>query len=53
MNVIGLSAYCHESAACLLQDGRLVAVEMQPVFGEVFALRATTGGRPDARQALC
>src|SRR5919109_4069251 len=25
MNIVGLSAYYHESSACLLQDGRLVA----------------------------
>ncbi len=35
MNVIGLSAYYHESAACLLQDGRLVAAAEEERFSRL------------------
>jgi carbamoyltransferase len=35
VNVIGISAYDHESAACLLQDGRLVAAAEEERFSRV------------------
>ncbi len=35
MNIIGLSAFYHESACCLLQDGRLVAAVAEERFSRV------------------
>jgi len=35
VNVIGLSAYYHESACCLLQDGRLVAAAEEERFSRI------------------
>ncbi len=35
MNVIGISAYYHESACCLLQDGRLVAAAEEERFSRI------------------
>ena len=35
MNVIGISAFYHESACCLLQDGRLVAAAEEERFSRV------------------
>jgi carbamoyltransferase len=35
MNVIGISAFFHESACCLLQDGRLVAAAEEERFSRV------------------
>ena len=35
MNIIGLSAFYHESACCLLQDGRLVAAVSEERFSRV------------------
>ena len=35
MNVLGLSAFFHESACCLLQDGRLVAAAEEERFSRV------------------
>jgi carbamoyltransferase len=35
MNVIGLSAFYHESSCCLLQDGRLVAAALEERFSRV------------------
>ncbi len=32
MNIVGISAYYHEAAACLLQDGRLVAAAAEERF---------------------
>ncbi len=32
MNILGISAYYHDSAACLLQDGRLVAAAQEERF---------------------
>lgn len=46
MNIIGLSAYYHDSAACLLRDGRLVAAAHE----ERFTRRKHDAGFP--RQAL-
>ncbi|HWM89209.1 MAG TPA: carbamoyltransferase [Thermoanaerobaculia bacterium] len=35
MNIVGLSAFFHESACCLLQDGRLVAAAEEERFSRV------------------
>lgn len=35
MNIIGLSAFYHESACCLLQDGRLVAAAAEERFSRL------------------
>ncbi|MCB1054666.1 MAG: carbamoyltransferase [Acidobacteria bacterium] len=35
MNILGLSAFFHESACCLLQDGRLVAAASEERFSRV------------------
>lgn len=35
MNVVGLSAFFHESACCLLQDGRLVAAAEEERFSRI------------------
>ena len=35
MNVVGISAFYHESACCLLQDGRLVAAAEEERFSRV------------------
>ena len=35
MNVVGISAFFHESACCLLQDGRLVAAAEEERFSRV------------------
>ena len=35
MNLLGLSAFFHESACCLLQDGRLVAAAEEERFSRV------------------
>src|SRR6185295_9485266 len=35
MNVIGISAFFHESACCLLRDGRLVAAAEEERFSRV------------------
>ena len=35
MNVVGLSAYYHESACCLFQDGRLVAAAEEERFSRI------------------
>ncbi len=35
MNIIGLSAFYHESACCLLQDGRLIAAASEERFSRV------------------
>lgn len=35
MNIIGLSAFYHESACCLLQDGKLVAAAAEERFSRV------------------
>lgn len=35
MNILGLSAFFHESACCLLQDGRLVAAAEEERFSRV------------------
>jgi carbamoyltransferase len=32
MNVLGISAYYHDSAACLLRDGRIVAAAQEERF---------------------
>jgi carbamoyltransferase len=32
MNILGISAYYHDSAACLVQDGRLVAAAQEERF---------------------
>jgi len=32
MNILGISAYYHDSAACLLQDGRIVAAAQEERF---------------------
>ena len=29
MNILGISAYYHDSAACLVQDGRIVAAAQE------------------------
>ena len=35
MNILGLSAYYHESACCLLQDGRLLAAAEEERFSRI------------------
>lgn len=35
MNILGISAYYHESACCLLQDGRLVAAAEEERFSRI------------------
>ncbi|HJX27641.1 MAG TPA: carbamoyltransferase N-terminal domain-containing protein, partial [Thermoanaerobaculia bacterium] len=35
MNIVGLSAFFHESACCLLQDGRVVAAAEEERFSRV------------------
>src|SRR5260370_2372173 len=35
MNVVGISAFFHESACCLLQDGRLAAAAEEERFSRV------------------
>jgi carbamoyltransferase len=35
MNILGISAYYHDSAACLLQDGKIVAAAQQERFSRV------------------
>ena len=35
MNVLGLSAFFHESACCLLRDGRVVAAAEEERFSRV------------------
>ena len=32
MNVLGISCYYHDAAACLLQDGRIVAAAQEERF---------------------
>lgn len=32
MNILGLSAFYHDSAACLLQDGKIVAAAQEERF---------------------
>ena len=32
MNILGISAYYHDSAACLVQDGRIVAAAQEDRF---------------------
>jgi carbamoyltransferase len=32
VNILGLSAYYHDSAACLVQDGRIVAAAQEERF---------------------
>ena len=32
MNILGISAFYHDSAACLVQDGRLVAAAQEERF---------------------
>jgi len=32
MNILGISAYYHDSAACLVQDGRIVAAAQEERF---------------------
>jgi len=42
MNIIGIGGYSHDSAACLLQDGKLIAAAME----ERFTRRKHEGGIP-------
>jgi len=35
MNILGISAYYHDSAACLLQDGKILAAAQQERFSRV------------------
>jgi len=35
MNILGISAYYHESACCLLRDGRLVAAAEEERFSRI------------------
>ena len=47
MNVLGLSAFFHESACCLLRDGRLAAVgAYDELFARDAAFRAMVGSAP-------
>ena len=46
MNILGLSAYYHDSAACLVRDGRIVAAAHE----ERFTRRKHDAGFP--RQAV-
>ena len=32
MNILGISAYYHDSAACLIQDGKIVAAAQEERF---------------------
>ncbi len=32
MNILGVSAYCHDSAACLVRDGDIVAAAQEKRF---------------------
>nr|WP_290846580.1 carbamoyltransferase N-terminal domain-containing protein [Henriciella sp.] len=32
MNILGISAYYHDSAACLVQDGKIVAAAQEERF---------------------
>ena len=32
MNILGISAYYHDSAACLVQDGRIIAAAQEERF---------------------
>jgi carbamoyltransferase len=32
MNILGISAYYHDSAACLVKDGRIVAAAQEERF---------------------
>ena len=49
MNILGLSAYYHDSAACLLRDGRLVAAAQE----ERFSRRKHDSGFPKNAAAYC
>ena len=35
MNILGISAYYHDSAACLVQDGTILAAAQQERFSRV------------------
>jgi carbamoyltransferase len=35
MNILGISAYYHDSAACLVQDGRIVAAAQEEAFTRI------------------
>ncbi|MBF0527666.1 MAG: carbamoyltransferase [Deltaproteobacteria bacterium] len=49
MNILGISAYYHDSAACLLQDGRIVAAAQE----ERFTRKKHDPGFPSHATAYC
>ena len=49
MNIIGISAYYHDSAACLVQDGRIVAAAQE----ERFTRRKNDFSFPEQAVAYC
>ena len=58
MNILGISAYYHDSAACLLRDGRVVAAIPVPDYLDIAGHLLPDGhrdqlGRLRATGALC
>jgi len=49
MNILGISAYYHDSAACLLSEGRIVAAAQE----ERFSRRKHDYRFPEAATAYC
>ncbi len=49
MNILGISAFYHDSAACLLQDGRIVAAAQE----ERFSRKRHDEGFPEKAVAYC
>src|SRR3954466_2773081 len=49
MNILGISAYYHDSAACLVQDGRIVAAAQE----ERFTRKKHDAGFPREAIAYC
>ena len=49
MNVLGISAFYHDSAACLLRDGRIVAAAQE----ERFTRRKHDPRFPEAAARYC
>ena len=43
MNILGISAYYHDSAACLLQDGRIVHDSASLARGDDVAITLALG----------
>ena len=51
MNILGISAFYHDSAACLIQDGKIISAVQEERFEDAARLRDEILGLKKEREA--